>query len=277
MSTPDPESSSASRVGEAEPGATRAREYDPRITVIQRELFDSRKSKARRYRELVVGQPGLWALLRYEAIITLCSGMPGALGLLLRSKLYPRLLGRTGRNVTFGVNVVLRHPQKIRIGDNVVIDDGCCLDAKGTDNEGITIGDGVFVGRNTILSCKNGDIVIDARANIGFNVEIFSASRVHLGENTLVAAYTYLVGGDHLYDQLDRPVLDQGRTARGIEVGDNVWLGAHVVVSDGSKVGRDAIIGAGAVVVGEVAAFHIAAGVPAKTIRDRRAGPKAKA
>ena len=72
--------------------------------------------------------------------------MPGALGLLLRSKLYPRLLGRTGRNVTFGVNVVLRHPHKIRIGDNVVIDDGCCLDAKGTDNEGITIGDGVFVG-----------------------------------------------------------------------------------------------------------------------------------
>ena len=277
MSTPDPESSSANRVGDAEPGATRAREHDPRITVIQRELFDSRKSKALRYRELVVGQPGLWALIRYEAIITLCSGMPGAFGLLLRSKLYPLLLGRTGRNVTFGVNVALRHPQKIRIGDNVVIDDGCCLDAKGTDNKGITVGDGVFVGRNTILSCKNGDIIIDARANIGFNVEIFSASRVHLGKNTLVAAYTYLVGGDHLYDQLDRPVLDQGRTARGIEVGDNVWLGAHVVVSDGSKVGRDAIIGAGAVVVGEVPPFHIAAGVPAKTIRDRRAGPGAKA
>ena len=45
------------------------------------------------------------------------------------------------------------------IGDNVVIDDLCCLDAKGTDNHGITIGNGVFVGRNTILSCKNGDIV----------------------------------------------------------------------------------------------------------------------
>jgi acetyltransferase-like isoleucine patch superfamily enzyme len=52
----------------------------------------------------------------------------------------------------------LRHPHKI-IGDNVVIDDLCCLDAKGTDNRGITIGNGVFVGRNTILSCKNGDIV----------------------------------------------------------------------------------------------------------------------
>ena len=129
--------------------------------------------------------------------------MPGALGLLLRSKLYPRLLGRCGRNVTFGANVVLRHPHKIFIGDNVVIDDNCCLDAKGSDNVGITIGSGVFVGRNTILSCKNGDIVLDDQANIGFNVEIFAASRVRVGKNVLIAAYCYLVGGDHLYDRID--------------------------------------------------------------------------
>ena len=251
--------------------STDSRKHDPSITVIQRELFDADRTKAQRYAALVVGKPGLWSLLKYELIVMLCGAMPGALGLLLRSKLYPRLIGETGRNVTFGVNVVLRHPHKIRIGDDVVIDDGCCLDAKGTDNAGITIGDGVFIGRNTILSCKNGDIVIDDHANVGFNVEIFSASRVRLGKNTLVAAYTYLVGGDHLYDRTDTPVLHQGRTARGIEVGDNVWLGAHVVVSDGSRIGRDAIIGAGAVVIGEVAPFHIAAGVPAKIVRDRRA------
>ena len=249
---------------------TDSRAPDPKITVIQRELFDASRSKAQRYADLVVGQPGLWSLFKHEVIVTLCSALPGALGLLLRSKLYPLLLGETGRNVTFGVNVALRHPHKIRIGDDVVIDDGCCLDAKGTDNAGIAIGDGVFIGRNTILSCKNGDIVIDDDANVGFNVEIFSASRVRLGKNALVAAYTYLVGGDHLYDQLDTPVLYQGRTARGIEVDDNVWLGAHVVVSDGSQIGRDAIIGAGAVVIGHVPPFHIAAGVPAKLIRDRR-------
>ena len=104
--------------------------------------------------------------------------VPGALGLVLRKMLYPRLLGACGRNVVFGQNVVLRHPGKIRIGDNVVIDDNCLLDAKGDTNAGITIGSGVFVGRNTILSCKNGDIELGDRANIGFNCEVFSASRV---------------------------------------------------------------------------------------------------
>lgn len=247
-----------------------ARAHDPRITVIQQELFDERRSKVDKYRDLVIGRPGLWSLLKYELITLLCSWVPGALGLFLRSKLYPRLLGRVGRNVVFGVNVTIRHPHKIAIGDNVVIDDACCLDAKGTDNTGIIIGDRVFVGRNTILSCKNGDIILEDDANVGFNCEIFSASRVRVGKSILMAAYTYLVGGDHLYDRVDIPVLEQGRTARGIDVGDHVWLGTHVVVTDGSQIGRDAIIGAGAVVVGAIPEFAIAAGIPAKVMRDRR-------
>jgi acetyltransferase-like isoleucine patch superfamily enzyme len=247
-----------------------AREHDPRITVIQRELFDEKRSKADKYRELVIGRAGWGPLLIYELVMLFSAWVPGAFGLFLRSKLYPLVLGRVGRNVVFGVNVTIRHPHKIAIGDNVVIDDLCCLDAKGSDNRGIAIGEGVFIGRNTILSCKNGDIVIDDHANIGFNCEIFSASRVRVGKSILMAAYTYLVGGDHLYDRVDIPVLEQGRTARGIDVDDNVWLGTHVVVTDGSRIGRDAIVGAGAVVVGEIPAFAIATGIPAKVVRDRR-------
>ena len=248
---------------------TKTREHDPRITVIQRELFDERRSKVDKYRDLVIGQPGLGPLLRYEAVMFSLAA-PGALGLFMRSKLFPLILGSVGRNVVFGANVTIRHPHKIFIGDNVVIDDNCCLDAKGTDNKGITIGSGVFIGRNTILSCKNGDIIVDDHANLGFNCEIFSASRVRIGKQVLMAAYTYLVGGDHLYDRVDIPVLEQGRTARGIDVDDHVWLGTHVVVTDGSHVGRDAIIGAGAVVVGEIPEFAVAAGIPAKVLRDRR-------
>ncbi len=246
-----------------------------KITVIQKELFEPGRSKAARYAQLVVGRRGLWPLVKYEVIVTLCSTLPGALGLLLRSKLYPLLLGRAGRNITFGANVVLRHPHKIRIGDDVVIDDGCCLDAKGADNHGIDIGTGVFIGRGTILSCKNGDITIDDHASIGFNCEIFSGGRVRLGKRTLVAAYTYLVGGDHTHVRTDMPVLYQDRIAKGIEVDDNVWLGAHVVVADGVVIGRDAIVGAGAVVRHRIPPFAVAAGVPARVVRDRRDGSRA--
>src|SRR5687768_7685766 len=163
----------------------------------QEQLFDQKRSARDKYAELVIGQRGWGPLLTYELVVLASQHVPGALGFALRKSLYPLLLGSCGRNVIFGQNVVLRHPHKIRIGDNVVVDDNCLLDAKGTGNSGIQIGTGVFIGRNTILSCKDGDITIGDRANIGFNCEIFSASHVSVGAETLIAAYAYLVGGDH--------------------------------------------------------------------------------
>lgn len=247
------------------------------IPKAQEQLFDARSSAAAKYAALVVGRGGWWALLKHDGIMLLSQWVPGALGLALRKLLYPRLLGACGRNVVFGQNVVLRHPGKIRIGDNVVIDDNCLIDAKGTDNAGITIGTGVFVGRNTILSCKNGDITLGDRANIGFNCEIFSASRVVLGADALLAAYCYVIGGDHDYSDLSKPVLAQGRVSAGVAIGEAVWMGAGAKILDGVSVGGHAIIGAGAVVREDVPAYSVAAGVPARVIGTRQAAPAAPA
>src|SRR3954465_3422834 len=149
----------------------------PEIPRAPDQLFDRRTSPREKYAALVVGRPELGALVKHEFVTLLSQSTPGALGLVLRQTLYPWLLGSCGRNVVFGQNVVLRHPHKIHIGDNVVVDDNCLLDAKGETNRGIRIASGVFIGRNTILSCKNGDIELAAGANIGFNCELFSASR----------------------------------------------------------------------------------------------------
>ena len=62
----------------------------------------------------------------------------------------------------------------------------------------------------------------------------------------------------------------QGRTADGIMIEENIWLGAGVSVLDGSTIGRDSIVGAHAVVNGDIDPYSIAVGAPAKTIRDRR-------
>lgn len=223
-------------------------------------------SASAKYSALVVGRSGLGALLKYEFVVGVSQWVPGALGLFLRQKMYRWLLGSVGRNVVFGQNVVLRHPHKIRVGDNVVIDDNCLLDAKGDTNTGITIANGVFIGRNTILSSKNGDIELEDGANIGFNCEVFSASRVRVGAGTLIAAYSYLVGGDH--DPTDRTtgVLEQGRVSRGIVVGAGAWIGAGVTVLDGVAIGDRAIVGAHAVVRADVPAGATAVGIPARIV-----------
>ena len=237
---------------------------------IQQEMGKAGKSKLSSYQELIIGKTGFWRMVKYELVMLFCSIVPGALGLFLRGIFYPSLLGACGKNVNFGANVVLRHPHKIKIGDNVIIDDNCLLDAKGRDNEGIIIGSGVFIGRNSILSCKNGDIILRDRVNIGFNSEVFSGSRVEIGNDTLVAAFCYFVGGDHAVDNAEAALTEQGSRSRGITVGANCWFGAGAIMLDGIKVGANAIVGAGAVVTKDVPDHAVSVGMPARQIRDRR-------
>jgi len=239
------------------------------IDKAQDQLFAPGKSSRAKYAELVVGRSGVGALLKYELIVMFAQSCPGALGLALRKLLYPMLLGSCGRNVIFGQHVVLRHPHKIRIGSNVVVDDNCLIDAKGESNHGVTIGDGVFVGRNTILSCKNGDIELGDTANIGFNCEVFSASRVTIGKGVLMAAYSYVIGGDHDFSDPSKSVLEQSRSSAGVTVGDGVWIGAGAKILDGLSIGSGAVIGAGAVVRENVPASAIAVGIPARVVGSR--------
>jgi acetyltransferase-like isoleucine patch superfamily enzyme len=240
-----------------------------RIPRAQQDLFAPAESARAKYARLIVGRPGLGALIRYELVQLLSQWVPGALGLVLRKRLYRLLLGACGRNVVFGQGVALRHPHKIRIGDDVVIDDHCLLDAKGDENTGITIGSGVFVGRNTILSCKNGDIDLGDTANIGFNCEVFSASRVTIGKGVLMAAYTYVIGGDHDFSDPSKSVLEQSRSSAGVTVGDGVWFGAGAKILDGVSIGEGAVIGAGAVVRESVPPAAIAVGIPARVVGSR--------
>jgi len=235
----------------------------------QDQLFAPGTSSRAKYADLVVGRRGLGPLLKHELVVLVAQARPGALGLALRKLMYPWLLGSCGPGVIFGQNVVLRHPHKIHIGRNVVIDDNCLLDAKGDTNRGIRIGDGVFVGRNTILSCKNGDIELADGANLGFNCEVFSASRVTIGPSVLMAAYTYVIGGDHDFSDTSKPVLAQGRTSAGVTIGEGAWLGAGAKILDGVTIGAHAVVGAGAVVKDDVPPHAVAVGMPARVVSTR--------
>ncbi|MEO1620026.1 MAG: hypothetical protein AAFU53_03225, partial [Cyanobacteria bacterium J06632_3] len=190
-----------------------------------REISQGKVPKWKQYALVTLGTTAVGTLIKFELISLLCSNMPGALGLLLRSKLYPAVLGSVGKNVVFGRGVTLRHPQKISIGSNVIVDDNCVLDAKGETNAGITIGDGVFIGRNTILYCKNGDMEIQDKVNIGANCEVYSKRRLVIGKGTLIAAYNYIMSGGRYDYRSAIPLADQSSYSDGPTlVGENCWI-----------------------------------------------------
>ncbi len=230
-----------------------------------KEVSKGKVPRWQQYAALVVGKTDLWSLLKYELIVFFLMDLPGALGIFLRSKFYPMLLGEVGSNVVFGRGITLRHPHKIRLGDNVIVDDNCVLDAKGSSNSGISLGDGVFVGRNTIIYCKDGDIEIQPKVNISANCKLFSSHRLVIGKGTMIAAYTYILSGGSYDYESEVPLVEQDSYAKGPTViGERCWLGAKSVVLDGVSIGDRAVIGAGAVVTKNIPASSVAVGIPAK-------------
>ncbi|MGB5988002.1 MAG: hypothetical protein WBG37_22050 [Desulfobacterales bacterium] len=228
-----------------------------------------------KYKSLSVGDQNWARFIYFEIVTTLFRNIPGALGLALRALAYRPLFRSLGKGVLFGSGISIRNPGNISIGNQVVIDDNCVLDAKGDPPGGIEIGDRVFVSRNVLMGCKNGAIRLGHDISIGPNTIIHAVeeSQVTVGPHSVIAANCYLIGGpDYRHEQRDLPMMAQGfQPGRGIRIAGDVWLGAAVLVADGAEIETGAIIGANSLVKGAIPPYAIAMGSPA-TVKKFREG-----
>jgi acetyltransferase-like isoleucine patch superfamily enzyme len=238
--------------------------------IFRGKLEECRKSPLKTYMEFTVGKSSFLRFFIYELLICLLGPLPGGAGIFFRKLFYPYLFKQSGKGLIVGRNVVLRHPDKIIIGDNVTIDDNSLIDARGAIGEGLILEDGVIINRNCMIQAKSGDLRLGTNTSIGSNSVIVSISGVEIDYSVLIAGGCYISAGSYHFDNLNIPVMDQGMYSKGpIRIGAGSWLGTCVVVLDGVTIGSNAIIGAGAVVNKEVADGSIAVGVPAKVIRKR--------
>ena len=84
----------------------------------------------------------------------------------------------------------------------------------------------------------------------------------------MLANGCFVTDANHRFDDPGKPITWQGFSSKGpTRIGDNVWLGANVVVTSGVTIGERCVIGANSVVTQDVPAFSIAAGAPAKVLR----------
>jgi acetyltransferase-like isoleucine patch superfamily enzyme len=118
------------------------------------------------------------------------------------------------------------------------------------------------------LTSDTGRISIGGGTLINLDVMVAAVHEVTIGEHCMVANGCLITDGNHRFDDQDTPVPWQGFTSKGpVRIGDNVWLGANVVVTSGVTIGRRAVIGANSVVTEDIAEFAVAAGAPARVLR----------
>jgi acetyltransferase-like isoleucine patch superfamily enzyme len=134
---------------------------------------------------------------------------------------------------------------RLQIGANVLFEPGVWITAPGAAR--VRIGAGSFL-------------------NMG--VMIASQELVEIGEHCMLANGCFVSDASHRFDDPKRPITWQGFTSKGpTRLGDNVWLGAHVVVTSGVSIGERCVIGAGSVVTRDIEPCSIAAGAPARVLR----------
>src|SRR5215213_4815436 len=143
----------------------------------------------------------------------------------------------------------------------------------------IRIGAGTMIGPNVSLSagmvpgqeCLTDPVVrIGDRCLIGRGSGIVGHLSIEIGDDVWTGHHIYITDQNHGYEDLERPISVQLAPEKPVRIGDGSWLGHGTVVLPGATIGRHVVIGANSVVRGDIPDFTVAAGNPAKVIRDQR-------
>lgn len=204
-----------------------------------------------------------------QSLYLLVGWVPTVVGIGLRGLLY-RLILRMDGLAAIEHGVRLRFANHIKLGKGVYLDHHSYLHACPS---GIELGDDTIVMHGAILHVYNFRDLPHAGIKIGKNslVGEYSVIRgqggVTIGDRVYTSPFTQIIAVNHVFDDPTRPFTDQGITAQGIVIEDDVWLGAGAVITDGVRVGKGAVVAAGAVVTKDVPPHTVVGGVPAKVIK----------
>lgn len=134
----------------------------------------------------------------------------------------------------------------------------------------IKIGKSTSVDIGVVLRAYGGEITIGDNCSVNPYCVLYGGGGLKIGDRVRIAAHTVIVPSNHIFSNPDLPIKDQGLSCKGIAIEDDVWIGAGARILDGVKIGRGAVVGAGAVVTKSIEPFSIVAGVPARVVGTRR-------
>jgi acetyltransferase-like isoleucine patch superfamily enzyme len=211
----------------------------------------------------------VWRYALEETVLFVAGWVPTVVGIALRGVLYRLILRMDGWSaIENGVRI--RFADHIRLGHGSYVDQGVYLHAC---PRGIEIGAGTLVMHGAILHVYNfrgiphSGITVGRDCLIGEYTVIRGQGGVTLGDRVYTSPLTQILAVNHVFDDPHRPFIDQGISAKGIVLEDDVWVGAGAIVTDGVRIGKGSVVAAGAVVTQDVPPHTVVAGVPARPVK----------
>lgn len=197
-----------------------------------------------------------------------------AIALLRALLVRPFLASGSGFPIFIGARAKLRRKGYIRLGRGVTIGEGVMIE--GLSREGVEIAEGASIGAHTIIAPTSVMRILGKGCRIGPNSGIGQygfigcGGGVTIGRDVIMGQFVSFHTENHLYDDLEKPIVEQGVRSAPVEIGDDCWVGTKVTFLSGAKVGHGCVVAAGAVVRGEIPPYSIIGGVPARIIGSRK-------
>ncbi len=211
-----------------------------------------------------------WRYVAEQTLYLLLGWIPTVIGMGLRGVFYRLILSIDGWSAIEN-RVRLRFANYIRLGNGVYLDQSTYLHAC---PHGIEIGDNTIIMHGAILhvynfrELPNAGIKIGQDSLVGEYTVIRGQGGVEIGDRVYTSPFTQIIAVNHVFEDPEVPFIDQGITAEGIVIEDDVWLGSGAIITDGVRVSKGAVVAAGAVVTQDVPANTVVGGIPAKEIRN---------
>ena len=155
---------------------------------------------------------------------------------------------------------------KLKIGKNNKIG-SCNFSFRGGGN--ISVGDFCDLDDGVLIRTYGGLISIGSNVSLNAYTFLHEGGGIYIGNNVRIASHVSIISANHIFNDINIPIKDQGETKIGITIEDDVWIGTGVKILDGVRIKRGTVVGAGAVVNRSLDEYSVYAGVPAKIIKKR--------
>ena len=163
--------------------------------------------------------------------------------------------------------IVLDKGAEVVIGDNVLFRRNVEIRAHGKAS--VSIGNNCRIDRGVrILAANNAKIILEEGVRMGLYTVLNGGDSIFIGRKSLISGFVYLQTSMHNYQgQMD--IQAQGYTHEPIEVGDDCWLGTHVVIFPGVCLGKKCVVGSNSVVTKSFLDNTVLTGIPASKLKER--------
>ncbi len=167
----------------------------------------------------------------------------------------------------FSLSARFQSPGRITIGQETKIKPNVFINASAGE---VSVGSRCYIDRNVLLSCNGGNIVIGNHCSLNPFCVVYGHGGLKIGNDVRIATGTVIIPGNHGYKDRNILICDQQKSAEGIVIGNDCWIGANVTILDGVNISDGCVIGAGSVVTKSIEPYAVAVGNPIRIINHRK-------